>query len=648
MKRYFMVLFIVISCIAIMTGCSEDPKKRFLTFASEDDGDNGGDDGGETVFNGPTSVAATDGNYRTKVGVNWATVSQAESYNIYRSDSEAGPFTTKIASVNAADLVNVDTTDVSGTTPDQVATTATGGTCDVPVYQAVYQSVRDIGDGIFLPAGIPEVTEHYDIGIEIGGVNLGAILFKGSMDTWNWSRFCWGTWWTQDKIVQRLNEFLGSHARCYPVTVNNRRYIRIVSSNSIRLTNHYSLIGELLWPGLDFFDESSNSNTVISVQRVMIACNDTTAPTVIQASPAGGATDIALNSKLSVAFSESIEQSTLNESSFTLSAGGSPVEGTVSDAGVFTPSNELIPNTQYTATITTGVTDLSGNPLASDHVWTFTTSAAVSYYYVDVDVAEGAHYYYAITAVDKDGKESKPSPVEEGFTKANENAPSKVPSCSASDGLAGGVTVTWGAATNATYYKVFRIDSAGQTTQVGGNTTDTTYTDTTVGPGVFSYKVAPFNAYGEGGSSDKEAGFRAVDDYEFFDLVYAEEESGLSRISRLQKSGMDMLGKETVYDLMGNGKCDYNATYSFGTGDATVLITFTNFCDIFLTLNGTQKTVADTSANGDMTGQIDVTGIYPGYVKFDITLTGGNVTGGTYTVKQSSGSEMTIPGTYVP
>ncbi|HPV39549.1 MAG TPA: Ig-like domain-containing protein [Spirochaetota bacterium] len=645
MKRFFLVLCILISCIAVMTGCSEDPKKRFLTFASEDEG---GDDGEETVFNGPTSVAATDGNYRTKVGVNWAIVSKAKSYNIYRADSETGPFTTRIASVNASDLVNVDTGAVSSLTPDTVATTATSGTCDVPVYQAVYQSVRDIGDGIFLPAGIPEVTEHYDIGIEIGGVNLGSILFKGSMDTWNWSRFCWGTWWTQDKIVQALNSFLGSRARCYPVTVNNRRYIRIVSSNSIRLTNHYNLIGELLWPGLDFFDESSNNNTVINVERVMIACNDTTAPVVTQTSPAGGATDIALNAKLSVAFSEPITQNTLNASTFTLSAGGSSVEGTVSNTGVFTPTSELIPNTQYTATITTAVTDLSGNHLASDYVWTFTTSAAVSYYYVDVNVTEGSHYYYMVTAVDSDGNESKPSPVEEGFTRANDNVPSKVPGCSASDGQAGGVTVTWEAAANATYYKVYRIDSAGQTTQVGGNISGTTYTDTTVGPGVFSYKVAPFNAYGEGGSSDKDAGFRAITNYEFFDLVYAEEESGLSRISHLQKSGMDMLGSETVYDLVGNGKCDYKATYSFGSGDATVLITFTNFCDIFLTLNGTQTTVADTSANGNMTGQIDVTGVYPGYVKFNITLTGGNATGGTYTVKQSSGSEITIPGTYIP
>ena len=40
----------------------------------------------------------------------------------------------------------------------------------------------------------------------------------------------------------------------------------------------------------------------------------------------------------------------------------------------FTPSHGLSPNTQYTATITTGVTDQAGNPLISDKIWSFTTT----------------------------------------------------------------------------------------------------------------------------------------------------------------------------------------------------------------------------------------------------------------------------------
>jgi hypothetical protein len=47
-----------------------------------------------------------------------------------------------------------------------------------------------------------------------------------------------------------------------------------------------------------------------------------------------------------------------------------------SDTAIFTPASPLALGTLYTATITTGAQDLYGNNLASNFVWTFTTSAA--------------------------------------------------------------------------------------------------------------------------------------------------------------------------------------------------------------------------------------------------------------------------------
>ncbi len=46
-----------------------------------------------------------------------------------------------------------------------------------------------------------------------------------------------------------------------------------------------------------------------------------------------------------------------------------------SNAATFTPTDPLALDTLYTATITTGAQDLAGAALASDYVWTFTTSA---------------------------------------------------------------------------------------------------------------------------------------------------------------------------------------------------------------------------------------------------------------------------------
>jgi len=89
---------------------------------------------------------------------------------------------------------------------------------------------------------------------------------------------------------------------------------------------------------------------------------------------------VALNQKLSATFSEAMAPATITAATFTLAGPGvTPVAGTVAYAGVtatFTPTGNLLSNTTYTATITTGAKDLAGNALASNFVWTFTTGAA--------------------------------------------------------------------------------------------------------------------------------------------------------------------------------------------------------------------------------------------------------------------------------
>src|SRR5258708_3973769 len=70
---------------------------------------------------------------------------------------------------------------------------------------------------------------------------------------------------------------------------------------------------------------------------------------------------------------------TISTDSFTLKQGTAPVAGTVNYTGVTatcTPAGNLAPLTTYTATITSGATDLAGNALTTDYVWSFTTGAA--------------------------------------------------------------------------------------------------------------------------------------------------------------------------------------------------------------------------------------------------------------------------------
>lgn len=99
---------------------------------------------------------------------------------------------------------------------------------------------------------------------------------------------------------------------------------------------------------------------------------DTTSPTVISVVPSDSSTTASAVLPITATFSEPVRASSVTASTFTV--GG--VSGTVSAAGnvaTFVPAAPLALGTMYTATITTGVTDVAGNALESDFTWIFTT-----------------------------------------------------------------------------------------------------------------------------------------------------------------------------------------------------------------------------------------------------------------------------------
>ena len=107
---------------------------------------------------------------------------------------------------------------------------------------------------------------------------------------------------------------------------------------------------------------------------------DTTPPTVKSTNPASSATGVCINGAINATFSKAMDPATINTATFTVTGPASaPVIGAVSldvtgTIATFTPALNLAASTPYTATITTGVTDLLGNPLASNDVWSFTAS----------------------------------------------------------------------------------------------------------------------------------------------------------------------------------------------------------------------------------------------------------------------------------
>jgi hypothetical protein len=108
---------------------------------------------------------------------------------------------------------------------------------------------------------------------------------------------------------------------------------------------------------------------------------DTTPPGVTATSPTNGQTNVAVGSAITVTFSENMDNSTINTTTFTLrdNTASANVTGTVSynsstKIATFTPTAPLVANHNYTATVTTGAKDTAGNQLPTNAVFSFTTA----------------------------------------------------------------------------------------------------------------------------------------------------------------------------------------------------------------------------------------------------------------------------------
>jgi hypothetical protein len=106
---------------------------------------------------------------------------------------------------------------------------------------------------------------------------------------------------------------------------------------------------------------------------------ETTAPTVNSTSPVNASTQENINIKVTATFSEAMDVQTISTSTFIVTRGAETAAGTVTYSGataIFSPADNLHPNTLYTGTITTGVKDKVGNSMYENYVWTFTTGSA--------------------------------------------------------------------------------------------------------------------------------------------------------------------------------------------------------------------------------------------------------------------------------
>ncbi len=120
---------------------------------------------------------------------------------------------------------------------------------------------------------------------------------------------------------------------------------------------------------------------VLAIAACSLGTGEGLPPTVAYARPADGSGNVPVTAAITAVFSTSMDATSIDGSSFTLTQLGIPVAGAVTCSGktaTFTPTASLPGNTMFTATITTAAKDAKGVPVAAAQTWTFMTVPALS------------------------------------------------------------------------------------------------------------------------------------------------------------------------------------------------------------------------------------------------------------------------------
>lgn len=128
-------------------------------------------------------------------------------------------------------------------------------------------------------------------------------------------------------------------------------------------------------------DASGNAlNPAYTWSFTTAAIADVTPPSVLSVTPVANSASVSTDISPTVTFNENIDPATINSSTFTLKQGSSSVSGAITISGAtatFNPAAALSPGTSYTVSVTTGVKDISGNPMATLYSWSFTTAGTI-------------------------------------------------------------------------------------------------------------------------------------------------------------------------------------------------------------------------------------------------------------------------------
>ena len=294
-------------------------------------------------------------------------------------------------------------------------TTAAPGSCPCSLWGSPVIGVADAGDDSGVELGVK-------FRADVDGFITGIRYYKSAANTGTHTGNLWSTSGTRLATATFANETSTGWqfvAFSTPVAVTaNTIYVASYHTP----TGHYAATSWYFLAGLDspplhaipngtspngvyqyggggFPSSSWNaSNYWVDVVFNTSAGSDTTPPAVVSRIPIAGATDVATTAAVTATFSEALDPATVNSATFELrNAANVVIAATVTyDAATRTarlaPNTALGPEAVYTARLRGGTTDprikdVSGNALAADAVWSFTTRGLPTTF-VDTSVAD--------------------------------------------------------------------------------------------------------------------------------------------------------------------------------------------------------------------------------------------------------------------
>jgi hypothetical protein len=369
------------------------------------------DNGTATRPAAPTDVTAvTNGSDSTTVS--WTPVTGADGYNVYRSVASRTDGQPLGALASASLVTGASFTDIglsSATTYYYVVVAVLGGVQSLPSTEASTTTAAGAGQPTRIDVGaLSSYTSSAgqvfaaDAFASGGTLRTVTTAVTGTNDPKLYQSERWGTFsyaipvtnGTYDVRFHFAETYFGTvtSGSCVGKRVFGMDIVDTATSPDLANIDICAAVGPSAADIMTVKNVTVNDG-VLNIKSVVGIADDPeltaleviptaiSAPTVTSTAPGSGETDVSVGSFPRATFSRSMDATTINGTTATLSGPAGPVAGTVSFDGptrtvTITPNAPLAFSTTYGVTLASSIKSADGAPLGNAYTWQFATQAA--------------------------------------------------------------------------------------------------------------------------------------------------------------------------------------------------------------------------------------------------------------------------------